>query len=266
MAESKSIAFDRAVEYYDATRGFPPGVPEHIGATIVKAGGLTQDSRVLEIGVGTGRIALPTAPHVRAYIGIDLSRPMMERLLLKHVGEPVYVANSDATRLPFPSHSFDAVIAVHVFHLIPNWRDAVREVARVLRSGAPLIHCVTRGHEANEQAKALQNVWEAAVPPENIVPTGIGWRDYDTFLLNEGWSHSHTEMYTFTDEMFSPQKFFDYRVQRLGSGTWHLTDEQIERGAQALRTYIAAHYPDPTQPISIESQFKALAYLPPTGK
>ncbi len=264
---SKSVAFDRAVEYYDATRGFPPGVPEHIGATIAQAGGFSAQSRVLEIGVGTGRIALPTAKHVRTYIGIDLSRPMMERLLAKRTDEPVSIANADATRLPLRDQVFDAVIAVHVFHLIPNWRDAVQEVARVLRPGAPLIHCVTRGQEANEQINALQNIWNEAVPQDDAGQIGIGWKDYHTFLLDEGWEHRNTEVYTFTDDVsFSPQKFLDYREQRLGSGTWRLSDEQIERGVQAVRAHIAAHYPDPTQPIAVESQFKAMAYLPPTSR
>lgn len=262
---SKSVAFDRAVEYYDATRGFPPGVPEHIGATIAQAGGFSAQSRVLEIGVGTGRIALPAAKHVRTYIGIDLSRPMMERLLAKRTDEPVSIAHADATRLPLGTGIFDAVIAVHVFHLIPNWRDALQEVARVLCPGAPLIHCVTRGQEVNPQIKALQDLWNDAVPQDNAV--GIGWKDYDTFLLNEGWTHRNTEMYTFTDDIsLSPQKFLDYREQRLGSGTWRLSDEQIERGVQAVRAHIAAHYPDPTQPIAVELQFKAMVYFPPTNK
>ena len=58
-----SVAFDRAAGYYDNTRGFPAGVEGEIGALMAQAGDLSSASRVLEIGVGTGRIALPVAPH-----------------------------------------------------------------------------------------------------------------------------------------------------------------------------------------------------------
>src|SRR3954468_5578760 len=112
---NESVAFDRAADYYDRTRGFPPGVERDVAALMARVGVLTAASRVLEIGVGTGRIALPLAPHVRAYVGIDLARAMMDRLHAKRAGEPIYLTQGDVTRLPFPNAAFDAVIAVHVF-------------------------------------------------------------------------------------------------------------------------------------------------------
>lgn len=259
----KSVAFDRAVEYYDATRGFPVGIEPHIGETIAKAGRFTDKSRVLEIGVGTGRIALPVAPHVGSYVGIDLSRPMMERLLMKRTNELVVVANADATQLPFAENTFDGAVAVHVFHLIPNWRDSLSELARVLRPGAPLVHCSDIGYRENEQARALQAVWDEAVPQDYAGTPGVNWKDSDTFLLNEGWQHRNTEVYSFTDNTFSPAKYLEYREKRLGSGTWRISDEDHRRGVEAVRAYITAHYPDPTQPLGVQSQFQAMAYLPP---
>src|SRR5262245_40719864 len=108
-----SIAFDRAADYYDETRGFPPGEEQTAAALISQTGGLTPASKVIEIGVGTGRIALPLARYVGAYFGVDISRPMMARLRAKQNGEPISLVEGDATRLPFASHSFDAAVAVH---------------------------------------------------------------------------------------------------------------------------------------------------------
>src|SRR5437870_2803113 len=133
---SGSIVFDRAVGFYDETRGFPPGVEAHVAHLIQAAGGLTHTSRVVEIGVGTGRIALPLAPHVRAVYGVDLSRPMLMRLREKQTDESVAVAEGDISKLPFPDSTFDAALAVHIFHLVADWRSAIDEVARVLRPGA----------------------------------------------------------------------------------------------------------------------------------
>jgi ubiquinone/menaquinone biosynthesis C-methylase UbiE len=54
---------------------------------------------------------------------------MLERLRAKQQGEPVGRWWGCA-RLPFPPAAFDAVVAVHVFHLIARWQDALGEVAR----------------------------------------------------------------------------------------------------------------------------------------
>src|SRR5690242_11658674 len=136
-----SVSFDRAVDYYDQTRGFPPGVETQAAAAIARAGGLNGSEKVIEIGVGTGRIALPVAPYVNHYVGIDISIPMMKRLLSKRGTEPVSVTEGSATHLPFPDATFDAAVAVHIFHLIPDWQQALAELKRVLKPDGRLIHC-----------------------------------------------------------------------------------------------------------------------------
>ncbi|MBZ0288422.1 MAG: class I SAM-dependent methyltransferase, partial [Anaerolineae bacterium] len=188
--------------------------------------------------------------------------PMMERLRAKRAGEPVYLALADATRLPFPDNTFDGAVAVHVFHLIPNWRDALREVARVLRPGAPLVHCFSDGHRHNPHTAALQQVWDDAVPQERTTRVGLRWEEHETFMTLEGWHEANIATYTYQNPI-TPQSILDYREQRQGSATWRLSDEDLNRGVEALKAYIAAHYPDPNQPIMIEERFQAMAYTPP---
>jgi SAM-dependent methyltransferase len=98
--------------------------------------------RLLEIGVGTGRISLPLHRRGRRMVGIDLSEPMLERYRVKAAADRLAapaVVRGDATRLPFRDALFDAVIEVHVLHLIPQWRRAVAEVRRVLVPGGVLV-------------------------------------------------------------------------------------------------------------------------------
>ncbi len=258
---TESVAFDRAADYYDNTRGFPPGVEKEIGALMVRTGGLNAASRVLEIGVGTGRIALPVSEHVRAYIGIDLARPMMERLRAKRSTEPIYLVEGDATKLPFDDAQFDGVIAVHVFHLIPGWRDVLAEITRVLKPGAPLIH----GWNGRLVLDKLQSVWNEATHDEDREVSGaIPNQRRGTFLVDVGWRPlAPFQKHTFMTER-SPQDFLNSMEGRYFSSTWRMTDEQIARGAAAVRAYIAEHYADPAQPEQIEAVFNAQAYLPPT--
>ncbi|MFN2588949.1 MAG: class I SAM-dependent methyltransferase [Actinomycetota bacterium] len=117
---SDSIRFDRAVDYYDRTRALTPGTEERMVEVLARE--LQGRGRFLEIGAGTGRIALPLRAAGVDVFGVDLSAPMLERLLSKGTA-PVVLG--DATRLPFRDRSFGAALAVHVLHLIPAWRGAI---------------------------------------------------------------------------------------------------------------------------------------------
>ncbi len=75
--------------------------------------------RVLEVGVGTGLLALPLAERGFRVDGIDLSEPMLHRLREKSPASGIGLAVSDATRLPFRSAAFDGAYLRHVLHLIP---------------------------------------------------------------------------------------------------------------------------------------------------
>jgi SAM-dependent methyltransferase len=133
-----SRSFDRAAPFYDQTRGLPETAMAQVTAML--AGELVSRGRCLEIGVGTGRIALPLHGAGVDMTGVDLSRPMMDVLVDKAGGEPPFLlVQADATQLPFPGGRFSAAVASHVFHLIPSWRDAITELCRVLHPGGIIL-------------------------------------------------------------------------------------------------------------------------------
>ncbi len=201
-----SIAFDRAVEYYDQTRGFPVGTEGAVAALIAQTGSLKADNRVLEIGVGTGRIALPLSAHVKSYYGVDLSRPMMNKLLGKQKGEAIYLTEADATRLPIADDIVDAAVVVHVFHLIPNWKDALSELGRVLKPNAPLIHCWTQD---NELFRDLWDVWNKILQRGEPPPVGAQWRKNPNFLEDEGWQPGAEPLTYVYSVPKTPRKFLE---------------------------------------------------------
>ncbi|MBI4674835.1 MAG: methyltransferase domain-containing protein [Chloroflexi bacterium] len=136
-----SIVFDRAVDYYDQTRALPEWRHRAIIDALVRETGITQDSRVLEIGIGTGRIGISIAEHVRRLFGVDLSVEMMNKLRLKlaNTNLKIDIAQANARHLPFASNTFDVVYAVHVYHLVENWRNAIRDAQRVLKPGGKFV-------------------------------------------------------------------------------------------------------------------------------
>ena len=133
----ESVNFDRAAGFYDATRALPETVMAQLLEILVPE--LATRQPCLEIGVGTGRIALPLRMRGVDMAGADISEGMLRRLVANADGPSLPVVLADATRLPVAPESFGSVLAVHVLHLIPNWRDAVDEAVRVLRPGGALI-------------------------------------------------------------------------------------------------------------------------------
>src|SRR4051794_10802245 len=102
-----SITFDPASAYYDNTRGFAPGVAEAIRDAILAKIGKNSSTRFVELGVGTGRIALPFIQANYNYTGVDLSLAMMEQLMVKLAAGPgaspyhYNLLQADVTFLPF---------------------------------------------------------------------------------------------------------------------------------------------------------------------
>jgi ubiquinone/menaquinone biosynthesis C-methylase UbiE len=135
---SGSVSFDRAAEYYDRTRTLPADTAERLTRTL--ADELRGRGIVLEVGVGTGRIAVPLSRAGIPMTGVDLSAPMLRRLAQNAGGtSPFPVVQGDATALPFRPASFGAALACHVLHLIPRWREALAAMARAVRPGGVVL-------------------------------------------------------------------------------------------------------------------------------
>lgn len=132
-----SLSFDRASEYYDRTRSLPAEAAKAVTDLLLRE--LSNKGRVLEIGVGTGRIGYPLHRAGLELYGIDISAPMLDKLREKPDGSSLPVVLADSRRLPLGNHVFGAAFACHVLHLIPNWRRAVAELARVVASGGAVL-------------------------------------------------------------------------------------------------------------------------------
>src|ERR687885_57823 len=101
-----SVSFDHAADIYDQTRGYPPDVQERIGHALLDAAGATHTPRILEMGVGTGRIALPIIRAGYRYTGVDISPRMLEKLraalrTIPGAEQRVTLVEGDITALPF---------------------------------------------------------------------------------------------------------------------------------------------------------------------
>lgn len=252
---SSSIPFDDVADIYDLTRAFPPGAEAKAISLLAEVGELTASSRVLEAGIGTGRVALPLAPLVSRVVGVDISRPMLEKLTDKRGAECCNPVQGDATRLPFPPAAFDAVIGVHIFHLIPVWRAALDEVRRVLRPGGRLLHAYS-----GSGAYHLEQEVDRRAPETVIEEVGIGGTtEIGAYLQSQGWQ-SHPEQRVKYPFIVPPRQYISWTQARYFSRTWRMTDEQVARRAAALEEVFTEVYDDLDFEVDMGGVFAVTAY------
>jgi len=129
-----------AATYDEAEAGeFEAGV---VKAAVDVLAELAGDGRALELGIGTGRIALPLAGRGVPVHGIDLSRAMVERLRAKPGGDAIGVTIGD-----FAATKVDGTFSVAylVFNTIMNLTtqaaqvDCFRNVAAHLEPGGRFV-------------------------------------------------------------------------------------------------------------------------------
>lgn len=180
---SGSVNFDRAAGYYDSSRNLSPEFEAMVN-DLLRAE-LAGRGRALEIGVGTGRVALPLHRSGIPLAGVDISPLMVRRLIEKAGGRPPFpLALADATALPFAGGTFGAALAAHVFHLIPPWREAVAELLRVVTPGGLLLVHLTGG--GGELFHVVRERFSAAAGQARQHIGVSGFEELDAELLSLG--------------------------------------------------------------------------------
>jgi SAM-dependent methyltransferase len=96
-------------------------------------------TEVVEIGAGGGQLREWLPPDVAAVTAhTEPSEPFLNVLRARHPGATALRA--DATALPFPAGSVDAVLALCVFDTLRDLASVRDELERVLRTGGSVIH------------------------------------------------------------------------------------------------------------------------------
>ncbi len=166
-ARSIERVYDRYARFYDRVFGgvFEPGRVAAAQDLDVRPG-----DRVLEVGVGTG-LSLARYPRSCQVVGIDVSDGMLGRAARQvHARglRNVQLVRMDAQAMAFDDDSFDVVVAAYVMTVIPDFRRALDEMARVCRPNGRMliINHFTNGNP-------LVRTIEKAISP---ICERLGWR------------------------------------------------------------------------------------------
>ncbi|HZT41135.1 MAG TPA: methyltransferase domain-containing protein [Chthonomonadaceae bacterium] len=143
--EQGYLSFDPVASDYDWTRYMPLEIQEQAARLLQEVAGVAEDRALLDAGTGTGRFSLPLAQLGVPVIGLDISGNMLSQLRQKVRGEatgkalPLRVARADLRHLPVKAGAIEAVLIVHILHLIADWKRVLAEVRRVLAPGGTLL-------------------------------------------------------------------------------------------------------------------------------
>ena len=109
-------------------------------ARLVRHAGVRPGQRVLDIGCGTGVVAVTAARHDAQVTGLDLTPQLLERARenSRIAGVTVEWLEGDAESLPFEDTSFDVVLSQFGHMFAPRPEVALAEMLRVLKPGGTL--------------------------------------------------------------------------------------------------------------------------------
>lgn len=125
------------------------------------------NDRAVDLGTGTGLLALALAPRVQELVAVDISERMLERLDdaaatdgIRNV-EPLL---ADLRRLPVEDESATLVVSNYAFHHLddPGKELALAEARRILRPGGRLVVCdmmFSLSLEARDRRLVLEKIW-----------------------------------------------------------------------------------------------------------
>lgn len=110
------------------------------GEAILRTAGVKRGETVIDLGCGTGLVALAAAELGARVIGVDASAEMLERLesgAHSRGIDGLSLVHGDMRRLPLPDGSVDVVVSCYAFHhLSDDGKElACAEAFRVLRPG-----------------------------------------------------------------------------------------------------------------------------------
>lgn len=243
----ESVSFDRAAGYYDATRLLSPKASAAQAAQL-RAALRDADGPALEIGVGTGRVALPLVAAGQRLVGVDISSAMLATLRDK-APDALPLVQADATRLPFRDSVFGGAVVAHVLHLVADWRAVVAELRRVVRPGGALL--VTRGGSPHGLQAEIQRRFRTragwTMPPGRLDRL----TRLDELIQSAGGTATALPSIP-TESPASAEVQLSSIEANLFSWTWDIPDDTRLAAAREVREWVSSTYGNPAT-VMIES-------------
>jgi ubiquinone/menaquinone biosynthesis C-methylase UbiE len=118
---------------------------------------LRSGTRLLDVASGPGALAAEAANRGARSVGVDLSPRMVE--LAQRLYPAIEFHEADVEHLPFPDHSFDAVVCAFGLGHFPQPELAVAECVRILSPGG----CIAFAWWHDPARQRIQGIFREAI-------------------------------------------------------------------------------------------------------
>lgn len=117
--------------------------------------------KVLDVGTGTGFLALLLADFGYDVTGIDMSDGMLSvaKEKAQDIGLKIHFERGDAENLPFDDQTFDGVVCRHLLWTLPKPEKAISEWIRVTKQGG--------------KVAVIDGVWDRGIG--RYISSRVGW-------------------------------------------------------------------------------------------
>ena len=156
---------------------------------------VTSGQAVLDVGTGTGVVAITARRLGAKVVGLDLTPALLaqarESAAAADYGDIIW-QEGDAEALPFSDASFDGVLSQFGHMFAPRPEVAIAEMLRVLKPGGIIAFATWPGEQLIGRLFSLNAKY---VPPPQGIASPVQWGDVATVRqrLGEGVQHLHFE-------------------------------------------------------------------------
>jgi SAM-dependent methyltransferase len=181
---------------------------------------------------------------------------MIARLRARRPELPIAIA--DATHLPFGSAAFDAVLFVHVLHLLADPAGALRAARAALRPGGRLLYG-RQEFPASPMLRATAAVREifsevAGVEGESRSPHERATEAFAQHARALGVEPVESLLATW-EERTTGRRLLEHVAGRVWSSTWDIPDALMPEVLRRLTPRIEALFGDLDGPVLLRSRF-----------
>jgi SAM-dependent methyltransferase len=143
-----------------------------VADALIERAGVREGQDVLDVGAGSGNVAVPAAGRGARVTAADITPELMELGSERAAVEGVKVewVEGDAAALPFADESFDVVLSVFGCMFAPDHQAAANELVRVCRPGGTIGVCAWTPEGLNGRLLKLAASVMPAPPPEMKPP------------------------------------------------------------------------------------------------
>lgn len=153
---------DKAAPYQQSFARLCAGAIPYLKSAVAR--GVAGPARVLDVGTGTGNVALALREGGHSVVGVDIEPAMIDYARNAVPGAEFEVAG--VPELPFAAGGFDAVVANFVINHVPKPRAAMAELVRMSRPGGLVAATIW----PSEPTSALNAFWGNVIERAAVAP------------------------------------------------------------------------------------------------